>query len=245
MNGSVLKVAALTALGGILGGHIIRAMLDAGVVLEAVLLDPTPCSARESEIHALRTDGRLPPLALASLNDTQADFVALENHNCPAAIDLVGARGIGLLVNAGTPRIVSPALLAAPAMGVLNCHPGRLPDYRGSCAVEHAILENRRVANTVHLMSEGIDEGPVLEVREVDLTGITSYPDLRVATYQQGFALLGSCVAALQAGKWTREDFIKQGPGRWHGPVDYATMSDVEARIADGRYAPLHTASAA
>ncbi|MBT5435926.1 MAG: formyltransferase family protein [Alphaproteobacteria bacterium] len=245
MNGSMLKVAALTTPDGILGGHIIRGMLDAGVVLDAVFLDPTPCSAREGTIHALRTDGGLPPLALARLDGIKADFVAVEDHNSPAAVNLVRERSIDLLVNAGTPRIFSPALLAAPAMGVLSCHPGRLPDYRGSCAVEHAILENQPVANTVHLMSEGIDEGPVLEVRDIDLTGVAIYPELRVATYKQGFVLLGCCVGALQAGKRTRDDFIEQGAGNWHGPVDDMAMSDVEARVADGRYLPLHAASAA
>lgn len=245
MTGSMLRVAALTTQDGILGGRILRGMLDAGVVLDSVLLDPTPCSAREREIHALRTDGRLPPLTLATLNDAGVECVEVEDHNASGAIALVRERGIDLLVNAGTPRIVSPALLDAPTLGVLNCHPGRLPDYRGSCAVEHAILENRPVANTVHLMSEGIDEGPVLEVREVDLTGVATYPDLRVATYVQGFAFLGACVAALQTGERTRGDFVEQGAGRWHGPVDDATMSEAEARVADGRYTPLQAVSAA
>ena len=133
MNGSMLKVAALTTPDGILGGHIIRGMLDAGVVLDAVFLDPTPCSAREGTIHALRTDGGLPPLALARLDGIKADFVAVEDHNSPAAVNLVRERSIDLLVNAGTPRIFSPALLAAPATvaGLSwllrrgTCHPGK------------------------------------------------------------------------------------------------------------------------
>jgi len=246
MIGKGLKVAALTTLESVLGGRMIGAMLEAGVTLDCVLLDPAPCSARERDIHALRTAGRLPPVPLEPLAAASGlALIQVAQHNDPAAVALVHERAIDLLVNAGTPRVVGPALLGAPGLGILNCHPGRLPDYRGSCAVEHAVLEDRPVANTVHLMSEGIDEGPVLTVREVDLAGVESYPDLRVATYEQGFVLLAECVAALQNGMATRADFQAQGEGRWHGPVDDHTMADVEARVALGHYTPLRKVPAA
>jgi len=109
--------------------------------------------------------------------------------------------------------------------------------------VEHAVLEDHPVANTVHLMDEGVDEGPVLTVEDVPLAGVTSYRDLRVATYEAGFRLLARSVAALQAGRLTAADFTPQGEGRRLGPVDDAAVARIEELVADRRWAPLAEAS--
>ena len=59
---------------------------------------------------------------------------------------------IDLLVNAGTPRILKSNLLKAPSIGVINCHPGILPDFRGCTCVEWAIYLDQPIGNTVHLI---------------------------------------------------------------------------------------------
>jgi len=236
---STFRVGVLATPEGILAGRMIAAMLADGVTIDAVLLDPTRLSAREREIHERRTAGRLPPLPLAALEDHRLRCFVVSDHNGAASVSLVRDLGLDLLVNAGTPRICGPALLGAARIGVLNCHPGRLPSYRGACAVEHAVLEDRPVANTVHLMNEGVDEGPILTVEDVPPAGVASYQDLRVATYEAGFRLLGRSVAALQDGRLTAADFVPQGEGRRMGPVDDGTVARVEELVASRRWAPL------
>ena len=100
------------------------------------------------------------------------------------------------------------------------------------------MLADEPVANTVHLMNAGIDEGPVLAVEEVPLSEVSSYRDLRVATYEAGFALFARSIAALQDGRLSRADFTRQGEGRRNGPVDDASLAEIEARLAQGRYRP-------
>lgn len=234
-----LKLGVLATSDGILAGRMIAAMLGAGVTVDAVLLDPTPTGAREHAVHARRTGGRLEPLPLSGLETHHLPFYSVSDHNGAATIGLIATLGLDMLANAGTPRICSPALLAATPIGVLNCHPGRLPLFRGACAVEHAVLEDVPVANTVHLMNAGIDEGPILAVEDVPLEGVASYQDLRVATYQAGFTLFGRSLAALQTGRLARTDFREQGEGRRNGPVDDAAIAEIEQRLSTGRYRPL------
>jgi len=233
-----LKLGVLATPEGILAGHMLAAMLEAGATVDAVLLDPTPVTVRERAVHTQRTGERLLPLPLAALEAHRLPCFFVTDHNSPAAIALIGALGLDLLANAGTPRICGPDLLAATPLGVLNCHPGRLPRYRGACAVEHAVLADEPVANTVHLMNAGIDEGPILAIEDVPLAGIASYADLRVATYEAGFALFARSIAGLQDGRLSRADFAEQGEGRRNGPVDDAALAEIEARLASGRYRP-------
>jgi methionyl-tRNA formyltransferase len=57
-----------------------------------------------------------------------------------------------------------PALFSIPRHGFLNFHPAPLPELRGVEPDTFAILEGRsEVWGTVHLVSEGYDEGPIVE----------------------------------------------------------------------------------
>ena len=67
-----------------------------------------------------------------------------------------------IVTNAG---IIPPEVIASARIGVLNCHPGILPEFRGCNTVAWAIYTDRPVGMTVHLMEEGIDTGPVLFTR--------------------------------------------------------------------------------
>jgi methionyl-tRNA formyltransferase len=235
MNGNMLKIGALATVDGILSGRIVQAMLERGVAIDAVLVDPATIKARDLRVHEQRTGGRLPVLPLPE----RPPRFYVSDHNGADCLELVRSLELDLLVNAGTPRIVDTVLLHAAPMGVLNCHPGRLPDYRGACAVEHAVMNDEPVANTLHRMTEGVDEGPVLMIEDVPLNEVTCYRDLRCAVYRHGFDLLASAVLELQQGRLGEADFTAQGDGGWGTPVGDDVIEEIERRLSTGRYTPL------
>ncbi|MFD9630328.1 formyltransferase family protein [Streptomyces violascens] len=59
-------------------------------------------------------------------------------------------------------KIIGPGLIDATDT-IINCHPGRLPEYRGARPVNWA-LHNRENLHgiTIHAIDTGIDTGPVL-----------------------------------------------------------------------------------
>jgi methionyl-tRNA formyltransferase len=61
-------------------------------------------------------------------------------------------------------------VLAAAGAGVLNCHMGMLPKYRGMDVVEWPVLEGdfEHIGLTVHFMDEGVDTGDILRTRRVE-----------------------------------------------------------------------------
>ena len=166
----VLRIGLLSTLNSPTLGYILKELLDLGVEVDAIILDPKLESVRDQQIHDERTDGQVPLIPLESFTETPPPCFFVDNHNSKTTTALVRRMQIDLLLNAGTPRILKPEILESPAIGVLNCHPGLLPKFRGCTSVEWALYLDEPVGVTVHLMSEGIDEGPILMQREVPVS---------------------------------------------------------------------------
>jgi phosphoribosylglycinamide formyltransferase-1 len=72
------------------------------------------------------------------------------------------------VVSAGFMRLLGPATLAA--FPVVNTHPALLPAFPGAHAVRDALAYGVQVTGcTVHLVDAGIDTGPVVAQRAVDV----------------------------------------------------------------------------
>ena len=65
--------------------------------------------------------------------------------------------------------------------GILNCHMGTLPRYRGMDVVEWPLLEDQpeQVGMTVHFMDHGIDTGDILRKKYVPTASIETIKELR------------------------------------------------------------------
>ena len=73
-----------------------------------------------------------------------------------------------LVVSAGFRRLLGPAVLEA--FPVVNTHPALLPAFPGAHAVRDALAYGVRVTGcTVHLVDAGIDTGPVVAQRAVEV----------------------------------------------------------------------------
>ena len=79
--------------------------------------------------------------------------------------------------------ILRKPLLELAGAGVLNAHMGILPHYRGMDVVEWPLLEGRvddvGLGVTLHFMAAGIDTGPILARRRVEIRDGDTMPRLR------------------------------------------------------------------
>ena len=85
-------------------------------------------------------------------------------HEHEWAIDAaMRTRGIEVVVLAGYMRILTAHLVRAWEGRMLNIHPSLLPNYPGLDTHARALAAGDAEAGcTVHLVTEGVDEGPVL-----------------------------------------------------------------------------------
>lgn len=104
----------------------------------------------------------------------------------PAFAAAVRAAAVDVLLNVHSLHVIHPAVLAAPAVGSFNLHPGSLPEYAGLNSPSWAIYNGEsRHAVTVHWMTPEIDCGPIA-YRE----------DIATAENDTGLTLSAKCVKA-------------------------------------------------
>jgi len=85
-------------------------------------------------------------------------------------VERLQTAGVQLVVLAGFMRLVTPAFLAAFPGRVLNIHPALLPSFPGLHAQRQAIEYGVRISGcTVHVVDEGVDTGPILLQRAVEV----------------------------------------------------------------------------
>lgn len=78
-------------------------------------------------------------------------------------VEVLHEHGAELVVLAGFMRLVTPVLLQAFPMRVLNVHPALLPAFPGLHAERQAIAHGARITGvTVHFVDEFTDHGPIL-----------------------------------------------------------------------------------
>ena len=86
-------------------------------------------------------------------------------------------RGVELVVLAGYMQLLASAFLSRFAGQVINVHPALLPAFPGIRAVEQALGYGVKVFGvTVHFVDEGVDTGPIILQRAVELPRATEPP---------------------------------------------------------------------
>ncbi len=87
-----------------------------------------------------------------------------------ALAEAVSAHQPDLVVTAGFMKLLGPAFLDRFAGRIVNSHPALLPAFPGPRAVADALAHGVRVTGpTVHLVDAGVDTGPILAQRAVEV----------------------------------------------------------------------------
>jgi phosphoribosylglycinamide formyltransferase-1 len=109
-------------------------------------------------------------------------------------------RRIELIALAGYMRILTPYLVSAWSGKMLNIHPSLLPKYPGLHTHARALAAGDTEAGcTVHLVTEGVDEGPVLgQARVAILAGDDEYK-LAARVLVEEHKLYPACLAKVAA----------------------------------------------
>src|SRR5205823_1266270 len=105
--------------------------------------------------------------AVGVTRDTHCDACFSGEYPLPGT---EAERGAELVVLAGYMQLLSDEFLARFPDRVINVHPALLPAFPGLAAVEQAISYGVKVFGvTVHFVDGGVDSGPVILQRSVEL----------------------------------------------------------------------------
>jgi UDP-4-amino-4-deoxy-L-arabinose formyltransferase/UDP-glucuronic acid dehydrogenase (UDP-4-keto-hexauronic acid decarboxylating) len=131
----------------------------------------------------------------------RAGVPVLHPGNADELPSLLHEQGVDLLLNVHSLRILPPEVLAAPAIGCFNLHPGPLPRFAGLNAPSWAIYEGEtRYGCSLHWMTPEIDAGPLAYDAAFDVEPRETGLSLSVKCTRHGLPLVEALLADASAG---------------------------------------------
>lgn len=109
-------------------------------------------------------------------------------------------------------RILPADVLAVPRLGYLNVHASLLPSFRGAAPIAYSLLAGDTVTGvSLMKLTEGMDEGPVLAMRELAIDANDDCGSLTTRLAEVGAVLLVEHLPAVEDGS---ARFVEQDHAR-------------------------------
>ena len=192
-GGSGLRVAVLAS--G--AGTNLQALLDEvhgrdGVEVVAVASDRVDAPALDRARKA----------GVAARTFRRAEYGGERRARDRAIADWLVEREVALVVLAGYMQLLDGGFLARFPDAVINVHPALLPAFPGVAAVEQALAYGVKVFGvTVHFVDEGLDSGPVILQRAIELPGARTLDDVMPRLHEIEHELLPRAVRLIARGE--------------------------------------------
>lgn len=144
------------------------------------------------------------------------------NVNHPAVEKFIQDKQPDIIISAFFNRILKPNIIGIPRLGVLNIHPGWLPDYKGVMNYFWALKNNEAQAGvTLHWINEGIDTGDIVSRRKFIIHADSTQHQVLVKA-----AVIGGRLAASAARKLARGEPLPALPQTQEDHHAYYSMPD-------------------
>lgn len=202
----------------------LKCLIKAGHDIVAVYSQPPRkagrgMSERLSPVHQFAQDRGLSVLTPLNFKDTES-VQTFESHQADVAV--VVAYGL----------ILPPEILSAPTYGCLNIHASLLPRWRGAAPIQRAIMAGDKTTGVAIMqMDAGLDTGPVLMSKTIEITAQTTAGSLHDELSELGGNLIVDALAGL-----TNEE-LKPVPQDEQGSTYAAKITKAEGRIDWGNTA--------
>jgi methionyl-tRNA formyltransferase len=189
------------------GREMLRQILSEGFTPTIIISEDSAISDEEREKFLARIEGNpIAPTIAQQLSELKQDGIVVPHitvpiHNSEQVMPHLAGHELDLIVFGGT-RIIRGDILDHPADGVINSHPGLLPDCRGSASPAWSVYHDIPIGSSTHFCDNGIDTGELLLRREVAVTRGMTYEDLCYETLVLAGILMKEALMTYVTGKW-------------------------------------------
>jgi len=129
------------------------------------------------------------------------EHVEVPIHNSEEVMPHIRGLDLDIIVFGGT-RIIRGEILDYPKDGVVNSHPGLLPECRGSASPAWSVYHDIPIGSSTHFCDNGVDTGHLLLRREVPVKRGMKYEDLCYETLVLAGILMKEALMAYEEGRW-------------------------------------------
>ncbi|MBU03645.1 MAG: hypothetical protein CMA58_01485 [Euryarchaeota archaeon] len=197
------KFAFLLLKGHPYGREMLQQILSEGFVPEIIIEEDSEIADEERKKFLKRIEGNpIAPPIREQVKELDTKIVSVTIHNSEQVMPLIRGIELDLIVFGGT-RIIRGEILDFPKDGVINSHPGLLPECRGSASPAWSVYHDIPIGSSTHFCDNGIDTGHLLMRREVQVKRGMTYEDLCFETLILAGILMKEALIAYDEGIWS------------------------------------------
>ena len=197
------KFAFLLLKGHPYGREMLQQILSEGFVPEIIIEEDSEIADEERKKFLKRIEGNpIAPAIREQVKELDTKIVSVTIHNSEQVMPLIRGIELDLIVFGGT-RIIRGEILDFPKDGVINSHPGLLPECRGSASPAWSVYHDIPIGSSTHFCDNGIDTGHLLMRREVPVKRGMTYEDLCFETLLLAGILMKEVLIAYDEGIWS------------------------------------------
>jgi len=197
------KFAFLLLKGHPYGREMLQQILSEGFVPEIIIEEDSEIADEERKKFLKRIEGNpIAPAIREQVKELDTKIVSVTIHNSEQVMPLIRGIELDLIVFGGT-RIIRGEILDFPKDGVINSHPGLLPECRGSASPAWSVYHDIPIGSSTHFCDNGIDTGHLLMRREVPVKRGMTYEDLCFETLLLAGILMKEVLIAYDEGTWS------------------------------------------
>lgn len=114
----------------------------------------------------------------------QIPFFSVPDINSNNSFDRLNNFGCDIFVSMSFNQIFQSKIIKLPRLGIINCHAGKLPFYRGRNVINWALINDEKaIGITVHYVDENIDTGDIILQSMLEIDDSDNYYTLLYRSY--------------------------------------------------------------
>ena len=204
LKGNTLRFAYLNLRENPRGNAMLQQIIREGHIPLVIIEEDSSLAKKNElalleELNTLEPEMPLPPSLQEIVQGTDIRCVKVSNHNDEECQLLLQDLSLDVIV-LGDTRIIKPNILTIPRIGIVNVHPGYLPDVRGNNPYIWAVYYDLPQGCTVHFIDKDIDTGPIIVREKIALEQGTTYPRLISILIRTCANLLAQALHAIERG---------------------------------------------
>jgi len=189
------------------GREMLKQLISENFIPKIIISEVSEIADEERQKFLKRIEGneiaesiesQIDELSLSGIN---VEHVEVSIHNSEQVMPYIKELELDLIVFGGT-RIIRGEILDFPKDGVINSHPGLLPECRGSASPAWSVYHDIPIGSSTHFCDNGIDTGQLLLRREVPVKRGMKYEDLCYETLVLSGILMKEALIAYDEGRW-------------------------------------------
>jgi methionyl-tRNA formyltransferase len=136
-----------------------------------------------------------------------------------------------IIISSGFEHKVPEEIIEVPAQGIVNLHPSFLPYNRGSHPNVWSIIDDKPAGVSIHYMVEEIDEGPIIDRKEVRVEPSDTAGKLYNRLQNEMFELFKENWSDIKEGVEGEEQNTETGSTNYEKDLEKASELDLDRKV--------------